>query len=82
VTLSIPSAMTAPGSVTATTYLAGDNVRVTSSRFTRVTVATLPSTPSAGWVAVISDSSSGDCVTGGGSIQAKCIYNGTAWEAF
>lgn len=38
----------------------------------------LPSNPSAGAIGVITDSNGVDC-SGGGSNQAVCIYNGTAW---
>ena len=38
----------------------------------------LPSNPSAGAVAIITDSNGVDC-SGGGAEQALCIYNGTAW---
>lgn len=38
----------------------------------------LPSNVSAGAVGIITDSNGVDC-SGGGSEQAVCIYNGTAW---
>lgn len=50
-------------------------------RHNPLTVATLPSTPSAGDQVYISDSVAGDCVTGSGTIKLYCTYNGTSWDA-
>lgn len=47
-----------------------------------LTVATLPGSPAAGDEVSIGDSATGDCSSGGGSIFAKCRYNGSGWEAF
>lgn len=46
-----------------------------------LTVATLPATPAAGDEVAISDSATGDCVTGGGSLHVNCEYDGSAWGA-
>ena len=49
---------------------------------TAYTVATLPSSPSVGRVARVTDASSpsvGATVTGGAAAAALCWYNGTNW---
>jgi hypothetical protein len=54
--------------------------RITKNPITIATMSGL--TPAAGDEVAISDSSTGDCLTGGGSIPMGCRYNGSSWEAF
>lgn len=53
---------------------------IDASIIPRVTVATLPSSPTAGMVRQVTDGTTQrDCTTGGGSSVALCSYNGSAW---
>lgn len=55
---------------------------LTTPILTTYTVATLPGTPSAGQVVIVTDAATaGSCTSGSGSSLALCRYSGSAWVA-
>lgn len=56
------------------------NKTLTTPIITSYTVATLPGTPTTGFLAVVTDAATaGSCTSGSGSAVSLCRYNGSAW---
>ncbi len=52
------------------------------TQFRKVTVATLPSSPSTHYTVQVTDGAAlNDCSTGGGSTKVWCVWTGAAWQA-